>query len=50
MLENAVTDTPAEKEVTKESSQTNVQVEGVDEDDNIKNDGRFIYVIREGFL
>mgnify|MGYP001025027878 FL=1 len=50
MLENAVTDTPAEKEATKESSQTNVQVEGVDEDDNIKNDGRFIYVIREGFL
>lgn len=33
-----------------DSSKTNTQVAGVDEDDTVKNDGRFIYIIREGFL
>ncbi|MDD3348358.1 MAG: beta-propeller domain-containing protein [Bacilli bacterium] len=48
-VENAEVDAPAD-EATEESSQTNTQVEGVDEEDTVKNDGRFIYIIREGFL
>ena len=49
-LEDAEAEAPTDEAVEEESSQTNVQVEGVDEDDTVKNDGRFIYVIREGFL
>ncbi|MFA5766008.1 MAG: beta-propeller domain-containing protein, partial [Bacilli bacterium] len=38
-VENAEVDAPAD-EATEESSQTNTQVEGVDEEDTVKNDGR----------
>lgn len=42
---------PTDSETSQdESSETNTQVVGVDEDDTVKNDGRFIYAIREGVL
>lgn len=51
MAEDAEAEAPTNEQTgNDDSSQTNTQVEGVDEEDTVKNDGRFIYVIREGFL
>ncbi len=51
MVEDAEAEAPTNEQTgNDDSSQTNTQVEGVDEEDTIKNDGRFIYVIREGSL
>lgn len=42
---DAAFDTSEESTATTDYSQTNIQVEGVDEGDTVKNDGKYIYAI-----
>ena len=46
----AVTAVPAPESGTSDYSKTNIQVEGVDEADFVKNDGKYIYILSQNQL
>jgi inhibitor of cysteine peptidase len=50
VAEKGATSLPSSLDISQDHSTTNVQVQGVDEADIVKNDGRYIYVISGGEL